>query len=130
MDTSFLSTGRGYAMRRCCLQNFMLSKCLVNKFDSDFKNEMKVGGGCWLLILSNAHQSFSSSGQRSVRLGIAFSDYNSKGLADQTYCETLETEVPNTVQYLLDRKQAHRFNLRTWTLLTLYDRWNGAPSPR
>jgi hypothetical protein len=85
---------------------------LVNKFDSDFKNEMKVGGGRWLLILSKAHQLFRASGQRSVLLSIAFSDYNSKGLADQAYCEVLETEVPNTVQYLLDRKQDHGF-LRT-----------------
>ncbi|PCG89753.1 Hypothetical protein PENO1_094780 [Penicillium occitanis (nom. inval.)] len=79
---------------------FRLDK--VNKFDSDFKNEMKVGGGRWLLILSKAHQLFRASGQRSVLLSIAFSDYNSKGLADQAYCEVLETEVPNTVQYLLD----------------------------
>ncbi|GAM33336.1 hypothetical protein TCE0_004f00162 [Talaromyces pinophilus] len=79
---------------------FRLDK--VNKFDSDFKNEMKVGGGGWLLILSKAHQLFRASGQRSVLLSIAFSDYNSKGLADQAYCEVLETEVPNTVQYLLN----------------------------
>ncbi|KAK9491235.1 FAD binding domain-containing protein [Lipomyces doorenjongii] len=40
-----------------------------NKFDSNFKNEMK--------LVSN-------------------------GLADQAYCEKLETEVPHTVQFLLD----------------------------
>ncbi|KAJ5512007.1 hypothetical protein N7453_004110 [Penicillium expansum] len=40
-----------------------------NKFDSDFKNEMK--------LVSN-------------------------GLADQAYCEKLESEVPNTVKFLLD----------------------------
>lgn len=35
------------------------------------------------------------------------SDHRSNGLADQVYCEKLETEVPHTIQFLLDRKQIH-----------------------
>lgn len=80
---------------------------LDNKFDSDWKHEMKVSDRLQYLVHLAHSLSCSSSGQRRCGTGQkgrygSLTD-RSEGLADQEYCARMEMEVPVTAQYLLDR---------------------------
>lgn len=83
----------------------MLISCADNKFDSDFKNEMKVSNLRMIFKFATTDRYLARQVRGRAPRSMMYSNHSSNGLADQAYCEKLEREVPYTVQFLLDRKQ-------------------------